>query len=133
MKLFDPAFDALERKLDIHLKRHAVLSGNVANNDTPNYRAREVNFAGELEKAMGEENKSLTKTNSTHMDLTRETSDHVVFDNSGAMGSDGNNVDLDIAMGKLSQNSREYSGAINLLTVKLRMLRAAASGGRGGF
>ena len=132
MDLFDKTFNAIEKKLDLHLKRHSVLSGNVANFDTPNYRAREVDFAGELQKALDTKEQVLGKTNARHLDLVSETSAHIIFDNSGAVGSDNNNVDLDIAMGKLSANSRAYQKAVTLLSMKLRMMQQAARG-RAGF
>ncbi|HMO16758.1 MAG TPA: flagellar basal body rod protein FlgB [Oligoflexia bacterium] len=133
MKLFDSTFSAIEKKLDLTLRRHTVLSGNVANNETPNYKARDVSFASEVAKALGSEKKEMLITNSRHMDVSSLSGSHIYIDNSMSVGADGNNVDLDIQMGKLSDNSRQYSGALNLLTVKLKMLKSAATGGRGGF
>ena len=132
MELFDKTFNTIECKLDLHLKRHSVLSGNIANHETPNFRAREVDFAGELKKALGEKKADIQKTHQNHMDISGATKDHVVFDNTGAVGADGNNVDIDVQSGKLSANVRAYTSAANLLTMKLRMLRMAARG-RGGF
>ncbi len=133
MKLFDATFGAIEKKLDMSLKRHAVLSGNIANHETPNYKAREYDFAGEVEKAMGVASEDLKITSPKHMTTTTSGGSHIIHDNSMPVGADGNNVDLDIAMGKLSANSRAYSGALNMLTIKLKMLKSAAQGGRGGF
>lgn len=132
MEIFDKTFSALEKKMDLHFRRHVTLAGNIANSETPNFRAREVDFAGELEKALGEKKEVLVKTHPQHMDLSSHEGAHVVFDNSTPVGADGNNVDLDIATGKLSSNAREYSGAANLMMIKLRILRMAAMG-RGGI
>lgn len=133
MKLFDPTFQAIEKKLDLSMRRHAVLSSNVANNETPNFIARDLNFSKEIEKALGTNKEELTLTNAKHMDMTQLTGEHIYKDHSMSVGADGNNVDLDIQMGKLSSNSRDYSGALNLLTVKLKMLKSAAMGRAGGF
>lgn len=132
MELFDKTFNALEKKLDLNFKRHVVLSGNIANSETPNFRAREVDFAGELDKALGEHKEVIAKTHPGHMDLHSYQGAHIVPDNSTAVGANGNNVDLDIATGKLSSNARSYQNATNLLMIKLRILRMAARG-RGGF
>ena len=133
MKIFnDKSFLMMEKALDLHMKRHTVLTSNVANSETPGYRAREVNFAGELEKIVnGEKSQELTKTNARHIDIASDESSHIVFDNSGAVGADGNNVDLDISMGKISNNAQGYNHAVSLLTMKLRLLRDLATG-RGG-
>ncbi|MCC6933489.1 MAG: flagellar basal body rod protein FlgB [Deltaproteobacteria bacterium] len=129
MNLFgDAGFKVLERSLDLRIKRHALLTSNVANSETPGFKARELDFAGELEKAVGKQNESLAKTNPGHQDLASLQASHIVFDNSGAVGNDGNNVDLDINVGKLSSNAAGYNHAVNLLTMKLRILRDAASG-----
>ncbi len=131
MKIFDNSFQAIEKRLDLTLKRHALLSGNIANHETPNYKARDYDFAGEVEKAMGTNDGALQKTSNRHMDLSGSSEAHVMLDNSTAVGNDGNNVDLDIAMGKLSANSRSYQQSLNLLTAQLKFLKAGISG-RGG-
>ena len=128
MKLFnDKSFQVIEQALDIRMKRHAVIGSNLANSETPGYRAREIDFAGELKRALSAP-EELTKTNEKHQDISGATQSHVVFDEVGAVGNDGNNVDLDITMGKLSSNAQGYNHAVNMLTMKLRMLRDAASG-----
>jgi flagellar basal-body rod protein FlgB len=131
IKLFDKTFEAIHKALDVSYKRHGVLSSNIANADTPNYRARELNFAGEIEKALGETKSPVKLTNPRHMDLGDSGQSHIMFDNTGAVKADGNNVDLDIAMGKLGANSRKYENAVTMLQMKLRILRMAAQG-RGG-
>lgn len=132
MKLFSSTMDALEKSLDLHLKRHTLLTGNIANSETPNYRARELDFAGALHKAIGQEESQLRTTHSKHVDASFQGEPHVVFDNSSAMGSDGNNVDLDLAMGKLSSNARVYSSASNYLNLAFRTLRTVVRAGQGG-
>ncbi|MCC6220384.1 MAG: flagellar basal body rod protein FlgB [Deltaproteobacteria bacterium] len=133
MKLFDESYSAMEKALDLRFKRHTVLASNIANTETPNFRAREVDFAGELKKAVDGAQQALAKTNPGHMDVTSaEGNSHIVYDNATAMGADGNNVDLDIAMGKISENARTYSGVANYLSMKLRLLRQVTRGGTGG-
>ncbi len=132
MKLFDNTFSAIEKKMDLHLRRHALLSSNLANSETPNYTARDLDFAGELKQALGHETSTLKKTNSRHMDLSSAQGSHVILDQTMPVGADGNNVDLDRTVGRISTNARGYTGAANLLQMKLRILRMAARG-RGGF
>ena len=66
-KLFDTPCDVLQLSMELHLKRHAVLTSNIANNETPNYRARELDFSGELKRALGTETSTLQKTNPQHL------------------------------------------------------------------
>lgn len=133
INLFDNTFNAIERNMDLRLRRHTVLSSNVANNETPNYKARELDFAGDLQRALKKNPSELQRTNSKHLDISSHTQAHIIVDETTPVGPDGNNVDLDIAMGKLAGNGRSYTAASNYLNMKLRLIRFAASGGRGGI
>ena len=126
MKLFDKTMTALQRSMDLRFKRHMVLTSNVANSETPGYRARDVNFAGELDRILS--HPGTTLDNKVSEQLLRTDDSHLVFDDSGTMKSDGNNVDLDIQMGKISTNAQEFGGAALLLSMKLRLLKLAARG-----
>ncbi|HQH27400.1 MAG TPA: flagellar basal body rod protein FlgB, partial [Oligoflexia bacterium] len=95
MDLFDNTLKALERSLDLYYKRHQILASNAANSETPKYQARELDFAGELDKALGNAAEPLVKTNPLHMDLTTSEGPRILPDNTGAVGADGNNVDID--------------------------------------
>lgn len=128
MELFDKTFNAIGKKLDLHLRRHAVLSSNVANSETPNFRARELDFAGEMKRVLQMENSEVQKTSSMHMDIGGNEGSHIVLDNTAAVGADGNNVDLDLSMGKMNANARAYTEAATLIEMKLRLLRMAAQG-----
>lgn len=129
IKLFDNTFHTLQKKMDLHLNRHGVLSSNLANSETPNFIARDVSFGDELEKSLTKSSEGMVVTNALHQsELSGKSGAQVLLDTSMAVGADGNNVDLDITMGKLRSNQRGYSSAATLLTMKLRLLRAAASG-----
>lgn len=128
MKLFNNTFDLIEKSMDLQFRRHTLLSGNVVNADTPNYRARDLDFANELQKAVDPKGGELNLTNPLHMGMTEDNQAHAIIDNSGAMGSDGNNVDLDAQMARIADNSRGYSNATSWLGVQLRLLKTAARG-----
>ena len=135
MKIFDTTFNAAEKAMDLYYRRHAILAGNVANSETPGYRARELDFGGEIEKVLKQNapqgSEDLKKTNPLHMDVDGERGAKVVYDNSMTVGADGNNVDIDTQMNELSQNGINYNQAARVLTMKLRLIRNIAMGGRG--
>jgi flagellar basal-body rod protein FlgB len=123
-KIFDKTYPGLEKALDLHWKRNEAISSNIANAETPMYRAVDVDFAKELERAFGDKSSSnLMKTSSRHMELSSNSGSRFVPDLSGQTKADGNNVDLDIQMGKLAYNSGKYSIAANLVRKKLQILR----------
>lgn len=127
MKILDQIFDktliGVEKAMDLQLRRHEALSANIANVDTPQYRAVDLTFAGELKRAFSEEKQDLLRTNSKHLDLVSESGSHLIQDLSGATKADGNNVDLDIQMAKMNANMSKYTGAAQLLQARYRNVR----------
>ena len=129
-KLFDRTYPGLTKALDLSWQRNQAIVSNIANAETPQYRAVDLNFAGELERAFGEQNSNLDLTNSKHMDIEADSSAHLVPDLSGATKADGNNVDIDTQMGQLAFNSGKYSTATALLRKKLAILKMVARSGQ---
>jgi flagellar basal-body rod protein FlgB len=130
MAIFGKTFNVLEQALDVRYKRFGVLASNIANSETPGYRSRDYDFSGELEKVLGVKDE-LEKTNPMHMDVSSSSGARIVYDNSHAVGADGNSVDLDKATAKLADNSRGYQNSATWLGVQLKILSQAVKG-RGG-
>ena len=66
--LFNSQIGLVGRVLDMQLQRHNVISGNLANIDTPNYKPRELEFEKELQEAMGLDQRGrMSLTNQAHM------------------------------------------------------------------
>ena len=130
MKIYNETFTILEKAMELGMKRHTVLASNVANSETPGYKARDVDFANELKNILNTKSasKDIEKTNPLHMDLSPSSQSRIVFDEAMPVAADGNNVDLDMTMGKIADNSRAYSNAANWLGVQLRMIKNAARG-----
>ncbi len=119
----DSSVYGLERALDLTWRRNQAISSNIANAETPQYRAAELSFADELEKAFGAGETPLATTNPKHLDAGEATRSHLVPDYSGATKPDGNNVDIDLQMGKLAANSGDYMNAARLARKELSHLR----------
>jgi len=126
-KLFDRSVPGLNKAMDLAWKRNEALVSNVTNAETPQYRAVDVNFGNELDKAFNlkRDASMLQKTDSQHLDVSNASKSHLVADNQGATRADGNNVDLDMQMAKLAYNNGKYSIAAGLVRKKLRMMRMA--------
>ena len=115
----------LEKALDLTWRRNDAISSNIANAETPGYRAADLNFGQELDRAFGASQQSLMKTDAQHLDITTQSGAHLSPDLSGATKADGNNVDLDIQMGQLAYNKGKYAMASGMLRKKLGMLAQA--------
>ena len=132
MKIFDQNYSGLVKAMDLSYKRHMLLTSNIANSETPNFRARELDFGGELEKALVTEQSEMRTADARHFSGNGDSGGaRTVYDTTGEIGADGNNVDLDIQMGKISTNGEMYQDAISFVSTKLRILRSAFN--RGGI
>ena len=124
-KLFGSTTRGLERSLDLSFKRNEAITSNIVNAETPGYRAMDVNFSAELKRAFDANSEALRKTSDKHLDLESSSNSHLVADYSGVTKPDGNNVDIDIQMGKMSLNAGKYSMGTSLVRKKLHMMRMA--------
>lgn len=123
--IFDRTVSGLGKAMDLSWKRNEVITANIANAETPQYRALDVSFGKELENAFQNGDKVLTRTDSNHLDIARNQSAAYVSDYSGETKADGNNVDIDLQMTQLAQNSGDYANAAQLIRRQIGLLRMA--------
>ena len=110
-----------EKALDYRSLRQKLISGNLANVDTPFYRARDISFesvlAKEADKINGINTKpAFAKTHAMHLDPVDESNTHqasVFFRGTHPTRNDGNNVDLDVESTEMSKNSMMYNALIS--------------------
>ncbi len=134
--LFGGTLALLQRTLNLRSAQHQALSANIANADTPNYRSFEVAVAEELRKQ---------RPDGRHLEMARTRPEHMPQPATGAteritlrpaappgfnLRTDGNTVDIDRAMGDLSENTLKYKTSAQLLSSKLKSLRNVIQGGR---
>jgi flagellar basal-body rod protein FlgB len=135
MTLFDRLFDrtvtGLGKAMDLTWQRNQAITSNVANAETPGYRAVDLDFSGELDKAFGRSNAPIKTTNAAHMDIGEGGQSRMIEDHTSPTKADGNNVDIDLQMGLLAYNSGKYSIAANLMRKHLSILKNAIREGKG--
>ena len=118
----------LQRALDYHLERHNVVASNIANVDTPGFRARELL----RETGEGASAHQIRRTQEGHLGPGERTARmDLVEDTTTPPGNDGNAVSLDREMAKLAANDLRFDGASKIVARQLAMLRYAANDGRG--
>lgn len=102
----------LERFLDLTAQRQALLSSNIANIDTPGYRTRDIDFHGELVRAMQDEESGPTEP------LVRQVPGLIAR-------PDGNNVSVDREGLLLSQVQLQFNAATELVKEQFKILNIA--------
>lgn len=135
-KIFDRTTDALAASMNFRSLRQNVTASNIANAETPGYKAKVVDFEGALARAIDLE--GLNKDaglDPEHMALgtgsiSRSKAD--VYDNPiGSTTNDKNTVDLEQEMAALQENTIMYKAALQLMNKKLGALKYAISEGGG--
>jgi flagellar basal-body rod protein FlgB len=138
MRIFDATLARLERSLDIRLTRHNVLSGNLANIDTPGYRPKDIDFRAAMaslsdpERAAGT---SLPETDARHLPTGAgggSSGEVALTEASGSSPTlDGNRVDLDRTMAQMAANGMQYGASARSAAKKLAILKYVVNDGNG--
>ena len=133
--LFSETISYLERSLNLRSKRHRVLSANIANIDTPNYKAFDLVLEDEFRRLPGNRGKiQLKRTHTSHLLLERQPLDRVTLKRSEgpefSLRGDGNTVDLDKTMGDMAENTVLFKTAAQIISKKFQGLKEVIKGGK---
>lgn len=118
-----------QKALGLRAYRQQVLAGNIANADTPNYKARDFNFAAALKDAVAgrdEGSMSVSRTNPAHLAGGTENGPVRLMYRTPAQSSvDGNTVEMDVERAQFSENAIQYEAGVTFITHQLKMLMSA--------
>jgi flagellar basal-body rod protein FlgB len=133
--LFSETISLLEKSLNVRSKRHNVLSANIANIDTPNYKAFDLVIKEELNKpGQGGGNFKLVRTHNNHLPLKSRPMDQVTLKRTDepafSLRGDGNTVDLDKTMGDLAENTLLFKTAAQIISKKFKSIKDVIMGGK---
>lgn len=124
----------LEKGLNAAFLRNQVIADNIANIDTPGYKAKKVEFESILKDCIsqGAENSVSfkgKKTNPRHMDIgtgsLKDIKPVITRDNNTSIRMDGNNVNIDAEMVELSRNTILYNALVQKTGKELARLKTA--------
>lgn len=129
---FDKALGIHEKALTFRTQRAEVLANNIANADTPNYKARDLDFSAAL---AAEESKSTTgfsmaATQSQHFELTalEQVNPALRYRTPAHPALDQNTVDADVEQAAYAKNSIDFQASFTLLNSKFLGLMNALRG-----
>ncbi len=137
--IFGPAIEVMGRALNLRAKRNSVISANIANIDTPGYKAKDMNFKEVMDSYLEEKMGVKSDKSSSEKDIPLETTHpgHITPRSKAVEPSVKiskergvpNNVDLDEEMAKLSENNIQYQLTMQMLIKKFEILRTAITEG----
>jgi len=113
----DFTIQAWVASMNMRLKRHAAITGNIANADTPGYRPTQIAFEDKLQGAV--KGRSFDK-------LEEIEGKSFVVDDQLAR-PDGNSVSLDKQMARLSENTLMFNATAEFIARKFKMIKSVIS------
>ena len=126
MNLFSNAFGIHEQALQVRSQRLEVLARNIANADTPNYKAQDVDFKAMLKEAKTE---YLTATNEKHYAGLQEAPDNGMRYRTPFNSSfDGNTVEMNVEQAQYGKAASEYQATLQFLENRISGIRKAMRG-----
>ncbi len=119
--------------LNLESRRTQLLAANIANVDTPNFKARDLDFKAALANAsaIGSAGPALRTTNSAHLQANAAGANEdpaLLYRVPMAPALDGNTVDEQLEQAAFAENSVRYQATLTLLGGKLRSLMTAITG-----
>lgn len=119
------------KALQIRTDRMEVLAGNLANANTPGYKARDIDFQKAMKSAQQTQGQRLTRTHDNHIKGSMQGSGETQFriPNQPDTG-DGNTVDVQIERNTFLDNGLRYQAGMEFLNGKIKGMKKAISGGQ---
>lgn len=131
MSVIDRAFSLHDDAMVLRSRRSSILAANIANADTPDYKARDMDFSTMLQQAHSAQKKTFTiaKTHDRHLSTQSSLSnDSVKYRNPLHASLDGNTVDMHAEQARFSENAFQYQSSLTMLNGKINGLMLAIRG-----
>ncbi|AGH80566.1 flagellar basal-body rod protein FlgB [Psychromonas sp. CNPT3] len=128
---FDKALGMHQYTLGVRSRRAEILASNLTNADTPDYKARDLNFKEALLSARSGSGISLSRTNEIHRtghSFSMQQSNQYYRTGNQPDTGDGNNVDAEVERNLFMKNSLQYQASLDFLNSKISGLRKAIKG-----
>ena len=117
--------------LKLQSKRTEVIANNLANSDTPGYKARDIDFRAAMASAgSADAPMKMTTTNPGHLsvDLSTDASANLKYRTPLAPSLDGNTVDAQQEQAAFADNTVRYQATLTFLSTRFKSLMTAITG-----
>ena len=135
MDINDKTIQALAASLKFRQLRQELIASNIANAETPGYKAKELNFEEALARALDvDEEQTLKTTDGKHFNVGgggfKNLEPEITEESNGIVSPDGNTVDRDKEMAEMAENKIMYDASVQLLNKKLALMKYAIGSDR---
>jgi flagellar basal-body rod protein FlgB len=127
--MFDNIFGIHEQALLLHGQRIGVLATNLANADTPNYKARDIDFSAVLAHT-DDAPLPLRATQEAHITFseTEGPAGELKYRNPYQASLDGNTVEMPVEQAAFSENNVRYQASLAFINQKIAEMQLAIAG-----
>ena len=120
--------EALASNLNFRQMRQELISSNIANAETPGYKAKRIDFEKALARALDIDGQlGMIASDKRHYDVGSGGFDNlepaIYEDSSGIVSDDGNTVDREREMALMAENRILYDASVNLLNKKIGLMK----------
>jgi flagellar basal-body rod protein FlgB len=114
----------------LHGQRLGVLATNIANADTPGYKARDIDFSAVLSQTQGETQLPLQVTHAEHMNFSAGElpPGELQYRNPYQASLDGNTVEMPVEQAAFSENNVRYQASLNFINLRISELQFVIAG-----
>ena len=128
MNLIDNALGVHAQALGLRSKRMEVLARNIANADTPHYKARDIDFKAVMSAAQQQDN-TMFSTRAGHFGAGEELSpDGMRYRTPFNTAFDGNTVEMSVEQAQYGKAAADYQATLNFLENRVSGIRKALRG-----
>ena len=125
MTKLDEMFRFSHNALNLHAHRQQLIASNIANADTPGYKARDLDFAAALKNAEAAQGNARMPVRAGE---NAALGGEVMFRSAVQRSVDGNTVDLDIERAQFAENSVRYEAQLMFINSRIKSMLAAIQG-----
>jgi flagellar basal-body rod protein FlgB len=128
-RMFENIFGIHEQALLLHGQRIGVLATNLANADTPNYKARDIDFSAVLAHT-DDAPLPLRATQATHITFndTDSPPGDLKYRNPYQASLDGNTVEMPVEQAAFSENNVRYQASLQFINLRIAEMQLAIAG-----
>ncbi|MFN8369467.1 MAG: flagellar basal body rod protein FlgB [Bacteriovoracaceae bacterium] len=135
MEMIDKSMQALATSLNFRQMRQELINSNIANADTPGYKAKRLDFEEALSTALNNDGSgSMDVNDPKHFNVGNggfaNVQPEIYEDSNGVVSEDGNTVDRDAEMAAMAENKIMHDAAIEVLSKKISLMKYAINSER---
>lgn len=129
----DEALQFQQTALKLRSARQELLASNIANADTPNYKAKDIDFASALQGALSGSPAQLPLAATSQRHLGGSTGENVMgapvmYRNVLQPSADGNTVDMDVERAQFADNALRYEASVRFISEQVKGVLTALQG-----